>query len=131
MNSIESPRAWQLAPVSRRGRVTSFALVALAVDAILARAAFPSAWIVAAIATISLIVAIRVARGFSRSLAAAAATFAAAGAAGLMSAAGSLVPVAMLGIVSAILAVQRERATPSIELTRTNRDGPEPATVRR
>ena len=131
MISIPTPHAWQIAPVSRMGRVTTFALVALAVDAVIARSAFPSAWIVAALAAVPLVVAIRVVRGFPRSLAAAAATFLGAASIGLASSARSLVPVAILGIVTALLAVQRETPTPQIELTRTNRDGPEPATVRR
>ena len=77
------------------GRVTSFALVALAVDAVLARNSLASG-VVAATAAVSLILAIRVARGFPRALAAAAATFAAAGAIGLASATRPLVPVAIL-----------------------------------
>jgi hypothetical protein len=131
MNSIQPPRAWQLAAVSRMGRVTAFALVALGVDAVLARAAFPSAWIVGAIAAVSLLVAIRVARGFRHSLGAAAATFIGAGGIGLALSARSLVPVAILGVVTTLLAVQRDASTPTIELTRTNRDGPEPVTIRR
>ena len=78
------------------GRVTSVALVALAVDAVLARNSLASVWVVAATAAVSLILAIRVARGFPRALAAAAATFAAAGAIGLASATRPLVPVAIL-----------------------------------
>jgi hypothetical protein len=131
MNAIQTPHPWQLGAVSRMGRVTSVVLVALAVDAVLARGSFPSAWIVAAFAIVPLIVAIRVARGFPRSLPAAVATFLAGGAIGFAASPRSLIPVAILGIVTALLAVQRETPAPTIELTRTNRDGPAPATVRR
>lgn len=131
MNSIETPRPWQLAAVSRMGRVTSFILLALSLDAGLARNALASAWIVAALVVVPLVVAIRVFRGFPSSLAAAAATFAAAGAIGFASSAQPLVPVAILGLLTALLAPRRESSTPTIELTRTNRDGPEPVVIRR
>ena len=130
MNSIQTPHAWQLAAVSRMGRVTSFALLAFAVDVVLARSAFASAWFVAALVAVSLVVAIRVARGLPHSLSAATATFVAAFAIG-MTWAQSLVPVAILGIVTAVLATQRDSQTPTIELSRTNRDGPEPVVIRR
>ena len=130
MNSIQTPHAWQLAAVSRMGRVTSFALVALAVDAVVARNTFATTWIVAALVAVALLVAIRVSRGFPRSLTAAIATFASAGGIGLASSARPLVPVAILGIVTALLAVRRETPAPTIELTRTNRDGPEPVIIR-
>jgi hypothetical protein len=131
MNSIQPPHAWQLGAVSRMGRVTSFALVALAVDVVLTRGSIESPWIVAALVAIALVVAIRVIRGFPRSLAAATATFLVAGTIGLTLSTRSLVPVAILGVVASLIAAQRERPAPTIELTRTSRDGPEPATVRR
>src|SRR5690349_5028398 len=120
MTSIQAPHAWQLASVSRMGRVTSFALIALSVDVILARSAFASPWLAVALVAVALLAAIRVARGFPYSLPAAAATFLAVGTFGLASSTRSLVPVAILGIVTALLAVQRETPAPSIELTRTN-----------
>jgi membrane-associated phospholipid phosphatase len=131
MNSIDTPRPWQLAAVSRMARVTSFVLVALAADAVLARNALASAWIIAALVLGPLVVAIRVSRGFPSSLAAAAATFAAAGAIGFASPTRPLLPAAILGIVTALLALRRENSAPTIELTRTNRDGPEPVVIRR
>jgi hypothetical protein len=113
------------------GRVTAFALVALTIDAVLARSSFASIWAVAPLVILPPLVAIRVARGFPYSLTAAIVTFVSAGVLGLALPARALVSVALLGVVAAVLAVQRETRTPTIELTRTNRDGPEPVTARR
>lgn len=127
MTSNETSRAWQLAAVSLMGRVTVAALSALAVYSVVARSTFSSAWVVAALAIVPLVVAIRVTRGFDQALPASIATFVVGGA--IASATGGVIPllISTIGIVAAYGELRGSSRRPTIELTRTNRDGPEPA----
>lgn len=134
MSFANSPAPWQVGTVSPFGRVAAAALAAIAVDAVSLWNLAPNAAVALATVAAPLIVAIRVARGFERSLPIAMVTFVMFGAAiatlmlrGTMSSAlgvGAL--LASVGFVAAAAAwlEQRRRNKPAvIELTRsTSRD---------
>ena len=76
MDSTTSHRPWQVGPVSPTGRIAAAALVALATDSLFVWQAAPHVLESLAVTSIPVLVAIRVIRGFPRSLELAAMTFA-------------------------------------------------------
>jgi hypothetical protein len=138
MTSIQTPHAWQLTAVSRMGRLTVAALCSVALCSVIARGSFSTAIVVAALAIVPLLVAIRVARGFEGSLAGAITTCAGAATValpvlnrGVTASAVSLLTTSLIGLVAAVVDLRQQSRRPTIELTRTDRDGPQPVVARR
>ncbi len=77
MHSSPSQAPWQVAPVSPSGRVAAAALALVAVDSTFTWSAIPYLIEAIALTAVPFVMAIRVVRGFPRSLEMAAATFAA------------------------------------------------------
>jgi len=133
MSFVAGTAPWQVGPVSSLGRITTAALVALALNLLFAWQIAPT--IVVALMLLVLVVAIRVARGFEQSLPAAALTFAgigivAAGGLALGTEARSALVVSLVlavfgtGAALAAWAELRRRSEPAvIELTRPAPDG--------
>ncbi len=130
------PRPWQLAAVSRVGRLVVAMLAALSLDSAITWSSFASSWSAAILVVAPLLIAIRVARGFEQSLATAISMFiaGAAFALGRLPDGSSMVATLSLvgvGVVAAFLEIRRNQRQSTIQLNRTNRDGPEPVFSRR
>ena len=129
-------RPWQLAAVSRVGQLVVAMLVALSLDSTITWSSFASPWIAAILATAPLLIAVRVARGFDQSLATAISMFVAGAALALGrlpdgSSMVATLSLAVVGVIAAFLEIRRNQRQATIQLNRTNRDGPEPVVVRR
>src|SRR5215207_8991398 len=68
MSVIPTTAPWQLGPVSSHGRITAVALLALSLDAVWLRHISPSVVLAIPLVVGPFLVAVRVARGFNRSL---------------------------------------------------------------
>ena len=146
MSLVPDIAPWQAGPVSSLGRITAGALAALAINTLLAWQVSPSALLPVAIMVGLVLVAIRVVRGFERSLPLAAAAFVLTG----LTAAAVLVLAAPIGVgrsalvVAVVLAVfgvsaalaawleqRRLSEPPVIEIARPSTDGDGLARARR
>ena len=136
MNSTHPERPWQLAPVSRFGRLVATMLCALSLDSAITWSSFSVVWAVPILVVVALVVAIRVARGLDQSIATAISMFVAGAAFALGRfahghvSALATVALTIVGVVAATFEVRHHRRQATIRLSRTNRDGPEPVVVR-
>jgi len=135
MSSAPGIRPWQLSAVTRRGVVSAVALVTLALDSLFVWSATSNRLISVVLVAAPLVVAVRVARGFDRSLPAALWTFAGATAlaagqlrsltpvpSAVTAAADAALVVSAVGIAATVAALIESRARAKLPVIAISRE---------